>query len=513
MKDVVKVYTEKLFTTLYGLALIMYAFVMYFVSSELALDVYIIFAVGLMLLSINRFYEFYNHHGMLNVLWYGLFYGTSFWLVYKALYIPVIPITYLLGLLGFFMGTIRVKYQKLFYHLMVVYLVILLPMIVLSPFTLSRKIAFFIMSVVVMLIGMNVIKRESIFESSQVNIQSMILDNATEGFAIHDIIVDEDNVPVDYKFLAVNPAFEAITGLKKDVVEGQCVREVIPSIENHWIKTYGKVALDMDTIHFMNYSKALGKHFKVSAFPVAKGRFVTLFSDVTDQIIMQKNMKENEQVLESLLSDKVTFLKDINHKLRSPLNGLLGSLQLYQETPEKVLLEAMMNETEQIHNIINQISSYVSANEIKYNYKTHDLEQVIKGVMSESFNHFEYKLVDETTINGLLMFDDHVLDLIFKTIFNTSEDFPEGKPLIITMSYREAIEKLSITIRKFGHGYSEEEKGILFNEFFNSYLNKDYMMNLAQVRMVLKNAGGDLILNSQLGEGATFIIELPYRII
>lgn len=512
MKDAMKIYTEKLFTSLFGLALLMYSFVMYFISPKLAVDVYIIFLVGLVVISLSLFYELYSKHGMMDFLWYGLFYGTSLWLIFKALYIPVIPVTYLLGVFGFFMGSSRVKHQKLFYHLLTAFIVILLPMLFFSPFPFERKIAFFLMAVVVMAVGIHINRRESVFESSQLSVQGGVLDNADEGFAIHDIIVDEHENPVDYRFLAVNPAFEIITGLKKDVV-GKRVKEVIPSIEDHWIKTYGKVALNMETIHFMNYSKALGKHFKVSAFPVAKGRFVTLFSDVTNQIKMQKNMKDNEQVLKSLLHEKLVFLKDINHKLRSPLNGLIGSLQLYRESPENVLLEAMMNEIDQIHETINQISSYVTANEVPYNYKKHDLEVILRQMMLEYFSKYEYKLVDETHIKGLLMFDDDVLRLTLDTIFKTSDDFSEGKPLIITLNHEKAVDKLTITVKKFGHGYTEKEKEALFNEFYNSYLHKDYVNNLAQIRMVLRNAGGDLILNSHIGEGATFIIELPYRII
>jgi PAS domain-containing protein len=37
----------------------------------------------------------------------------------------------------------------------------------------------------------------------------------TEGFALHEIVTDEQGRPVDYRFLNVNPAFERLTGLKR----------------------------------------------------------------------------------------------------------------------------------------------------------------------------------------------------------------------------------------------------------------------------------------------------------
>jgi PAS domain S-box-containing protein len=42
-----------------------------------------------------------------------------------------------------------------------------------------------------------------------------------DGFALHEIILDESGNPVDYRFLSINPAFERQTGIKtQDIIEG-----------------------------------------------------------------------------------------------------------------------------------------------------------------------------------------------------------------------------------------------------------------------------------------------------
>ncbi len=43
----------------------------------------------------------------------------------------------------------------------------------------------------------------------------------SEGFALHEIICDEEGRPCDYRFLEVNPAFERLTGLKAEEVLGR----------------------------------------------------------------------------------------------------------------------------------------------------------------------------------------------------------------------------------------------------------------------------------------------------
>jgi len=66
-----------------------------------------------------------------------------------------------------------------------------------------------------------------------------ILKEAPFGYAYHEIICDQEGVPVDYRFLEVNQAFETLTGLSATRIIGKTVREVIPGIEKSrfdWIQ-------------------------------------------------------------------------------------------------------------------------------------------------------------------------------------------------------------------------------------------------------------------------------------
>lgn len=113
------------------------------------------------------------------------------------------------------------------------------------------------------------------------------------GFAVHEIILDDDGKPRDYRFLAVNPAFERITGLKTEEVLGRTVLELLPETEKYWIEIYGRVALTGEPIQFENYSSALKRHFEVSAYSPAPGRFACVFMDITER-------KEAEREIEAL---------------------------------------------------------------------------------------------------------------------------------------------------------------------------------------------------------------------
>nr|MBF0223308.1 DUF3365 domain-containing protein [Desulfobulbaceae bacterium] len=123
-----------------------------------------------------------------------------------------------------------------------------------------------------------------------------------DGFALHEILCDTSGTPVDYRFLAVNPAFEEQTGLKAADIIGKTVLEVLPSTEKLWIETYGKVALTGEHISFVNYAHELNKHFAVTAYCPTKNQFACIFKDVTDARRIEYERELNESRLQSLLS-------------------------------------------------------------------------------------------------------------------------------------------------------------------------------------------------------------------
>ena len=110
-----------------------------------------------------------------------------------------------------------------------------------------------------------------------------LFEEMLDGFALHEIICDEQGRPVDYRYLAINPAFEQLTGLKAADVLGRTVLEILPGTEQHWIDTFGKVALQGQPIDYENYSAELGRYYDVRAFSPAPGQFACIFRDMTDQ--------------------------------------------------------------------------------------------------------------------------------------------------------------------------------------------------------------------------------------
>ncbi len=112
----------------------------------------------------------------------------------------------------------------------------------------------------------------------------------TEGFALHEIIGDERGVPYDYRFLEINPAFERLTGLKREEVIGRTHNEVLPDDSPRWAERYGEVVLTGQPAHFENYSAALDRYYDVFAYCPAPHQFAVLVMDITQRKRAEEKM-------------------------------------------------------------------------------------------------------------------------------------------------------------------------------------------------------------------------------
>ena len=139
-----------------------------------------------------------------------------------------------------------------------------------------------------------------------------LFDSMQEGFSIHEILCDEENQPVDYRFLEVNPAFEQLTGLKRDCLVGRTVKEVLPNIEQYWIQRYGDVALSGEAKRFEAFTQEIGKHYSIYAYSPGPGMFATLFSDVTDRVRAEEELRKANESLEAKVRKRTMELDAAN---------------------------------------------------------------------------------------------------------------------------------------------------------------------------------------------------------
>ncbi|MCJ2061737.1 PAS domain-containing protein [Methylobacterium sp. J-088] len=109
-----------------------------------------------------------------------------------------------------------------------------------------------------------------------------LFEGMQEGFFSGEIIRDADGKPVDYRFVEINPAFAAQSGLPVETV-GRTLRETISDIPDWVIETYARV-VDTGTPEVFEIAvPELRRTFEVRAYRETEQRFAAMFIDVSER--------------------------------------------------------------------------------------------------------------------------------------------------------------------------------------------------------------------------------------
>ena len=124
----------------------------------------------------------------------------------------------------------------------------------------------------------------------------LLFDNLNSAYALHTVEFDADGKAVDYRFVAMNPAFSAMLALDPKTTIGARASEVFPSIRTDpadWIGRFARVALTGETAHFEQLS-ASGRWWDIVAYRPALGQFAVIAQDVSARKVLEAELAERE---------------------------------------------------------------------------------------------------------------------------------------------------------------------------------------------------------------------------
>ncbi len=272
-----------------------------------------------------------------------------------------------------------------------------------------------------------------------------------EGLAVHEIIYNDSNIPVDYEIVDVNNAYEKILGIKKKKILGKNASEVYGAEEPPYIEIYSKVAETGNPAHFETYFEPMDKHFNISVFSPAKGTFATVFEDITAR-------KKAEERIKKSLEEKEVLLREIHHRVKNNMQILSSLLNLqiqYEDLDEtvKVLQDSQgrVKSMAMIHENLYQSSNFSNINFKEY------LERLVSGIF------YSYEII-AGSIGSKIEIDDVNLSidtaiplgLIINELVTNSVKyaFPQGEGNI-TIKLKSITEQMELVVADNGIGLPE----------------------------------------------------------
>ena len=124
-----------------------------------------------------------------------------------------------------------------------------------------------------------------------------------EGVAIHKLIFDDNNVPVDYEIMDVNPAYEEILEIKRADIIGKKASQAYNTKKPPYLNIYSKVARNGEPRQFETYFEPMDKYFNISVFSPSKGTFATVFEDITPNKKAEESLRKSEEKYKIMVKD------------------------------------------------------------------------------------------------------------------------------------------------------------------------------------------------------------------
>lgn len=218
------------------------------------------------------------------------------------------------------------------------------------------------------------------------------------------------------------------------------------------------------------------------------------------------------------------FVEDVSHELRTPTAIVEGHLKLLnrwgKEDPQILdeSLAASLTEIQRMKTLVQEMLDLSRAEQVEIHYKNEVTP--IRNVVLHTFHNFKMLYPDfvfnldddlnrEIYVNIYRNHFEQILVILMDNAVKYSTDRHE-----IHLSISESMSYVQIAIQDFGEGMSQEDQQKIFSRFYRvdkarSRNKGGNGLGLSIAKELLEGYKGDITVESVLGHGSVFRIQLP----
>lgn len=208
----------------------------------------------------------------------------------------------------------------------------------------------------------------------------------------------------------------------------------------------------------------------------------------------------------------------LSHEIRNPLSTIGGFARRLCKNPEDAqavlrYASVIVEETERLEELLEDLLEMARPGKITF--KPEHLSEVInKALLLADADIKSLNVKVETDYDDslpiVLLDRARLLQALLNIIRNGAQSMPEGGTLQVSTRQTPGGESVQISIRDQGKGISPNAVKHVFDPFYSTKL-KGSGLGLAITWRIIQDHGGKIAVESEPGQGTTFIISLPMR--
>ena len=245
--------------------------------------------------------------------------------------------------------------------------------------------------------------------------------------------------------------------------------------------------------------------------------------------VKQQQIQRQKLALLEISRLKSLFLATMSHELRTPMNAIIGFSQILLSPKFGNLTNKQMDMVERILKngknlllLLNEILdfSYLEANKLELKPEIFNLSELVNNTVTEIRSLAEAKnlsLLVKGDLENKLVFNDAVrLRQILINVLSNAIKFTECGNIFVEIKEIHQ-NRVTITVKDTGIGIATQDFENIFAAFHqvDQGISRKYSgagLGLAIVDSLVYMMGGKIYIESQLGVGSMFKIELPRKI-
>ena len=324
------------------------------------------------------------------------------------------------------------------------------------------------------------------------------------------------------------PASEDSHGAAQELV-GKTLGESVPSDQVLALEAAFSKARSSGTLQTANVSRVDAdsgekRYYEMRFFPLDEEQMISISKDITSQKIWEKGLLDAMHAADQANKSKSEFLANMSHEIRTPLNGLLGMVDLLESTEldqiQTQYLEIVKNSGSSLLTIIRDILDYskIEAGKVDIHVSAFSPVEEVKAqleILGAIAQKKEISLLLEEELGSTLVVEadrDKINQILLNLIGNALKFTPEGGVVTVALTQEllgQDLLMLHYTVKDTGIGITQENILRLTQPFFQveSSATRSYQgtgLGLAIAKKMIELLGGELEVQSEPGQGATF---------